>query len=138
MDFKLLSLDHLVLRAVNIDLMLAFYSNVLGCDVERSFPDTGLYQLRAGTSLIDLVDLSKELGQAGGGAPDPNGRNLDHFCLRIEPFEESALREHLRSHGVEAGKLVHRYGAEGTGPSLYIEDPEGNVIELKGPADAPE
>jgi len=135
MGFKLVSLDHLVLRAVDTKTMLGFYCDVLGCTLERSLPDSGLYQLRAGNSLIDLVDLSGELGRAGGGTPDPNARNLDHFCLRIEPFEASALRAHLHAHGIEAGEVKRRYGAEGNGPSLYIEDPEGNVVELKGPAD---
>lgn len=137
MTFQLISLDHLVLRAANLEAMLAFYRDVLGCVLERSAPESGLYQLRAGSSLIDIVDLAGELGRAGGGAPDPNGRNLDHFCLRIDPFEESAIRKHLRAHGIEAGELVRRYGAEGTGPSLYLQDPEGNTVELKGPADIP-
>jgi len=137
MGFKIISLDHLVLRAAKLEAMLAFYCDVLGCKLERSLPKSGLYQLRAGTSLIDLVDLDSELGREGGGAPDPNGRNLDHFCLRVDPFEESALRAHLRAHGVEAGELKRRYGAQGTGPSLYLEDPEGNIVELKGPADEP-
>jgi hypothetical protein len=104
--------------------------------LERTVPESGLYQLRAGNSLIDLVDLAGELGRAGGGTTDPNARNLDHFCLRIDPFDESALRAYLRAHGIEAGEVKRRYGAEGNGPSLYIEDPEGNVVELKGPADA--
>ncbi|MGY9107018.1 MAG: VOC family protein [Alphaproteobacteria bacterium] len=137
MAFKIIALDHLVLRATKLETMLDFYRDVLGCTLERSLPESGLYQLRAGSSLIDLVDLNSELGREGGGAPDPNARNLDHFCLRIEPFEEGTLRAHLRSHNIEAGELKRRYGAEGTGPSLYLEDPEGNTIELKGPADEP-
>jgi catechol 2,3-dioxygenase-like lactoylglutathione lyase family enzyme len=136
MSFRLVSLDHLVLRAADIKAMHGFYRDVLGCTLERSLPESGLYQLRAGNSLIDLVDLAGELGRAGGGTPDPNARNLDHFCLRIDPFDEAALRAHLRAHGIEAGEVKQRYGAEGNGPSLYIEDPEGNTIELKGPADA--
>ena len=135
MGFKLVSLDHLVLRAADIKTMLGFYRDVLGCTLERLLPDSGLYQLRAGDSLIDLVDLTGELGRAGGDAPDPNARNLDHFCLRIDPFVEAALRAHLATHGIEAGDVKTRYGAEGNGPSLYIEDPEGNVVELKGPAE---
>lgn len=135
MNFQLVSLDHVVLRAVHVEVMLAFYRDVLGCSLERSLPESGLFQLRAGNSLIDLVDVSGELGRAGGRPPDPNARNMDHFCFRIEPFDEVALREHLRSHGIEAGEAKWRYGAEGNGPSIYLEDPEGNTIELKGPAD---
>lgn len=135
MTFRLLSLDHLVLRAVDIQVMLNFYRDVLGCTLERKLPESGLFQLRAGTGLIDLIDLTGELGRAGGGAPTPDARNLDHFCIRIEPFDEAALRAHLSSHGIEAGEVKRRYGAEGNGPSLYIEDPEGNTVELKGPPD---
>jgi len=133
MKFRLVSLDHLVLRAAKIETMLHFYCDVLGCSLERSLPESGLYQLRAGTGLIDLVDLTGKLGRAGGDAPNPNARNLDHFCVRIEPFDEVTLRAYLSSHGIEAGDVRRRYGAEGNGPSLYVEDPEGNTVELKGP-----
>jgi hypothetical protein len=109
---------------------------VLGCTVERRQEAIGLIQLRAGRSLVDLVPVDGELGRAGGAAPGEEGRNLDHFCFRIEPFDEPALRRHLEAAGIQAGALATRYGAEGEGPSLYITDPEGNVVELKGPPDA--
>ncbi|RZJ12619.1 MAG: VOC family protein [Rubrivivax sp.] len=126
-------LDHLVLRVVDLEAMLAFYVDVLGCSVERRSDDIGLVQLRAGRSLIDLVPVSGQLGRVGGAAPGKQGRNLDHFCLRVEPFDEAALRAHLASHGTDAAKTESRYGAEGEGPSIYVSDPEGNVVELKGP-----
>ena len=126
-------LDHLVLRVVDLPAMLAFYGGVLGCTVERRVDTIGLVQLRAGRSLIDLVPVTGELGRAGGAAPGREGRNLDHFCLRVEPFDEAAIRAHLGAHGIEAGPLAQRYGAEGEGPSLYLQDPEGNTVELKGP-----
>lgn len=126
-------IDHLVLRVVDLDAMLDFYVHVLGCSVERRVDDIGLVQLRAGRSLIDLVPVDSELGRMGGAAPGAEGRNLDHFCLRVEPFDEVAIRAHLAAHGVEAGKTESRYGAEGQGPSIYLSDPEGNVVELKGP-----
>ena len=129
-------IDHLVLRVVDLDRMLRFYCDVLGCVVERRQQALGLVQLRAGRSLVDLVPVDGKLGQAGGAAPGHEGRNLDHFCFRVEPFDEAAIRAHLQSHGVEAGPLESRYGAEGLGPSLYISDPEGNTVELKGPAAA--
>jgi glyoxylase I family protein len=129
-------IDHLVLRVVNLDRMLAFYCDALGCTVERRQDAIGLVQLRAGRSLIDLVPIDSKLGREGGGAPDPHRRNLDHFCLRVEPFDEAAIRKHLRAHGVEAGPLEQRYGAEGQGPSIYLADPEGNTVELKGPPNA--
>ena len=128
-------IDHVVLRVSDVAAMLAFYRDVLGCPVERRQDDIGLIQLRAGRSLIDLVPIDGALGRAGGAAPGKEGRNLDHFCLRVEPFDESAIRARLQAHGIDAGPLASRYGAEGDGPSLYVSDPEGNVVELKGPAD---
>ena len=129
-------LDHLVLRVVDLDRMLQFYCEALRCAVERRDDSIGLVQLRAGRSLIDLVPVSGKLGRAGGAPPGIGGRNLDHFCLRVDPFNEAAIRLHLNDHGVKVGALETRIGAEGDGPSIYINDPEGNVIELKGPPDA--
>jgi catechol 2,3-dioxygenase-like lactoylglutathione lyase family enzyme len=126
-------IDHVVLRVVDLDRMLAFYRDALGCPIEKRQDDIGLIQLRAGQSLIDLVPLSGKLGKAGGAAPGAQGRNLDHFCLRVDPFDEAAIRAELAAHGIEAGPLESRYGAQGTGPSLYLNDPEGNVVELNGP-----
>ena len=126
-------IDHVVLRVVDLPAMLAFYCDVLGCAVERRADDLGLVQLRAGRSLIDLVPVDSPLGRAGGAPPGRGGRNMDHFCVRVEPFDETAIRRHLASHGVDAGPTEPRYGAEGQGPSIYISDPEENVVELKGP-----
>jgi catechol 2,3-dioxygenase-like lactoylglutathione lyase family enzyme len=132
--FRILDIDHLVLRVADLDRMLGFYVGALGCRIERRRDDIGLLQLRAGRSLIDLVPVQGPLGRAGGAAPGPQGRNMDHFCLRIEPFDEASLRERLAAHGVAAGAVEMRFGAEGEGPSIYLDDPEGNVVELKGPA----
>jgi catechol 2,3-dioxygenase-like lactoylglutathione lyase family enzyme len=126
-------LDHLVLRVVELDAMVRFYTAVLGCTLERRDDAIGLVQLRAGRSLVDLVPVDGRLGRSGGAAPGLQGRNLDHFCLRVEPFDEAAIRSTLAAAGVEGGPLEQRYGAEGSGPSIYLRDPEGNVIELKGP-----
>jgi len=127
------ALDHVVLRVADLERAKAFYRDVLGCPVEKWQPELGLLQLRAGAALIDLVPLDGKLGREGGAGPGAEGRNLDHFCVRLERFDESALRAHLAAHGVEAGAVVQRYGAEGNGPSLYIEDPDGNTVELKAP-----
>ncbi|MGB7192951.1 MAG: VOC family protein [Collimonas pratensis] len=126
-------IDHLVLRVIDLDQMLHFYCEVLGCSVERRQEAIGLVQLRAGNSLLDLVPVDGKLGSAGGAAPGKEGRNLDHFCFRVEPFDEAAIRSHLQAHQVAAGPLASRNGAEGEGPSIYVSDPEGNVVELKGP-----
>ena len=131
--FHLLALDHVVLRVADLARSRAFYCDVLGCNFEKWQEDLGLLQLRAGSSLIDLVTLDGPLGRAGGAPPGREARNVDHFCLRIRPFDEAALRAHLAAHGVTAGEVVERYGAEGTGPSLYLSDPDGNTVELKGP-----
>ncbi len=130
---KLQGLDHLVLRVVDLDAMLRFYTGTLGCSIERRQDEIGLVQLRAGHSLIDLVPVDGKLGRMGGAAPGTEGRNMDHFCLRVEPFDAVSIRAHLAAQGVEAGDTESRYGAEGEGPSIYLSDPEGNVVELKGP-----
>ena len=114
-------IDHVVLRCADLERTLAFYRDVLGCPPESVQP--GLVQLRAGRSLVDLVPAQ---GPAGGC-------NMDHLCLRVEPFDAGAIARHLEAHGVAPGAVVQRSGADGTGPSMYIQDPEGNRVELKGP-----
>jgi len=127
-------LDHLVLRVADLQRSLAFYCGVLGCREERRLPEFGLVQLRAGNSLIDLVPVESVLGKPLGAGPGASGRNLDHFALQIAPFDAAAIRTHLERNGIEVGDVNQRYGAEGTGPSIYIKDPDGNTVELKGPA----
>ena len=129
----LLGLDHVVLRVRDMPRVTRFYCDVLGCRVEKVQQELGLVQLRAGQSLVDLVSVDGELGMKGGAAPGAEGRNMDHFCLRVEPFDPLAILAHLIRHGVVPGETKSRYGADGYGPSIYISDPEGNVIELKGP-----
>lgn len=130
---RLRDIDHVVFRVVDLARMERFYCEVLGCAVERREETLGLVQLRAGRSLVDLVPVDGELGRKGGAAPGREGRNVDHVCFRVETFEPDVLRDYLRQRGVTVGEVGMRYGAEGRGPSLYITDPEGNVIELKGP-----
>lgn len=127
--FRVLGIDHVVLRARDPRALVRFYVEALGCPVEREQPDIGLIQLRAGRALIDIVD-------AADAPPGAEGRNLDHLCLRIEPWDLDAIRAHLAAHGARIGEYGERYGAEGRGPSLYLYDPEGNMLELKGPAAA--
>ncbi len=129
-------IDHVVLRVVDLERVERFYRDVLGCTVARRQEAIGLIQLRAGSSLVDLVPVDGKLGRMGGAPPGKEGRNVDHVCFRVEPFDEAAIRAHLAAHGVEAGPLDSRFGAEGDGPSIYLQDPEGNTIELKGPPSA--
>ena len=126
-------IDHLVLRVVDLERMLSFYCDVLGCSVERRQDDLGLVQLRAGSSLIDLVPVDGKLGSQGGAAPGREGRNMDHFCLRLRSFDEISISSYLAERGIAVGEAASRYGAEGKGPSIYLSDPEGNTVELKGP-----
>ncbi|MGZ5196084.1 MAG: VOC family protein, partial [Ramlibacter sp.] len=116
--FTIRRIDHIVLRVRDLEAMRRFYLDVLGCTAEREQPELGLYQLRGGDSLIDLVTIVGKLGRAGGAAPAREGRNLDHFCLRIDPYDEAALRAWLAAKGVNVGDTGQRYGAEGEGPSL--------------------
>jgi len=132
--FQLQQIDHVVLRVRDGAAMQAFYCDVLGCSVERRQDGIGLVQLRAGQSLIDLVPVDGKLGRMGGAAPGAEGRNMDHLCLRAEPFDREAIVAHLETHGVRVGDFGMRYGAEGEGPSQYLFDPEDNLVELKGPS----
>ncbi len=132
--FSLRKLDHVVLRVTDLRASVAFYVDALGCTMEKEQANIGLYQVRAGDSLIDLVPIDQLLGRMGGAGPAAEGRNLDHFAIQIAPFDLEAIRAHLQSVGVEIGEIGQRYGAEGTGPSVYVRDPDGNVVELKGPS----
>lgn len=134
--FQLCGLDHIVLRVVDLERMRRFYKDVLGCSEEREQAEIGLYQLRAGAALIDLVTVSGKLGGMRGAAPGAEGRNLDHFALALDGFDEAAIRAHLAQMGVAVEQAGPRYGAGGEGPSIYIRDPEGNIVELNGPAGA--
>ena len=132
---KILGLDHIVLRVRDMQRMVAFWRDALGCTVEKVQPQFGLVHIRAGSALIDLVDIAGKLGTEGGGAPSSEGRNLDHFCLRVEPFDPAAIRKRLEGLGVAVDPPKRRFGAEGYGDSIYLADPEGNRIELKGPSE---
>ena len=133
MTIRIRELDHLVLRVRDLAAMLRFYCDGLGCTLEKRQDDIGLVQLRAGRALLDLVPVDGQLGRAGGAPPGREARNLDHFCFRVEPFDEAEIRTQLARVGATGGPVEQRYGAEGEGPSLYVADPEGNVVELKGP-----
>ena len=131
--FRLRQLDHVVLRVRDVAAMRRFYCDVLGCTPELDQAGIGLFQLRAGASLIDLVDVNSKLGSQGGAAPGVEARNMDHFCLAVDDYDEAAIVAHLKAHDARVGDVGMRYGAEGEGPSIYVLDPEGNVVELKGP-----
>jgi glyoxylase I family protein len=127
--FHIIGIDHVVLRAADPAALERFYMEVLGCAFEKR--QGTLAQLRAGHALIDIVPAD-EAGPAEGTS-STGGANLDHLCLRVEPFDAAAIANHLAACGVRCGEETSRYGAEGQGPSVYLHDPEGNGIELKGP-----
>ena len=128
-------IDHVVLRVRDMDAMRRFYCDVLGAAHVAWRPEFGMSHLKAGASMIDLVAVDGPLGKPGGAAPGKEGRNMDHLCLRIEPFDQEAIVAHLARHDVAVGEIRRRYGAEGNGISIYVADPEGNTVELKGPSD---
>jgi catechol 2,3-dioxygenase-like lactoylglutathione lyase family enzyme len=117
-------LDHVVLRVADMDRAIAFYEEVLGLHVERRLAEIGLVQLRAGAAMIDLMPRTED---------EDDGRNMDHFAVRIEQMDVPALSAHLKRNGIDPGEVRRRYGAEGYGSSIYITDPDGNTVELKGP-----
>ena len=114
----------MVLRVRDLDAMRRFYCDVLGATHVAYRPEFRMSHLRVGNAMIDLVEA------------DPGqGRNMDHLCLRIEGFDQGALVAHLERQRVPVGKIATRFGAEGNGVSIYLTDPEGNTVELKGPSD---
>ena len=127
------AIDHVVLRVKDLSAALAFYRDALGLTIEREL-DIGLVQLRAGASLIDLVPVSSRLGSAGGPPAGRDGHNMDHVALELARFDPAEIHAHLDAHGIEHGDVADRYGAKGSGPSIYVKDPDGNTVELKGPA----
>jgi catechol 2,3-dioxygenase-like lactoylglutathione lyase family enzyme len=129
--FTLAGLDHVVIRARDIDAMLSFYRDVLGLRVAKHNAPLGLWHLDAGGSMIDLVDMNGTLGQAGGPAPD-GAPNVDHVAIKLAEFDESAIRAYLASKGVDSQEARVRFGARGDGPSIYLNDPDGNGVELTG------
>ncbi|HTK00804.1 MAG TPA: VOC family protein [Bordetella sp.] len=128
---KTTGIDHVVLRVRDLDRMIAFYQGVLGCEVAHRQDALGLVHLRAGASLIDLVDVAGTLGVKGGDAPSGSANNMDHLCLRVADFDVETIRRELEAHGVEIGEIAERYGASGRATSIYLRDPEGNGLELR-------
>lgn len=129
MSFHVERIDHVVLRVRNLDGMVRFYEQALGFKVERTIDRLKLVQMRAGASMLDLIEHDRP-----PNLPNDAGGNMDHLAFRVEPFDRDAIAARLEPLGATVGEAVQRYGAEGTGPSVYFHDPEGNQIELKGPS----
>jgi glyoxylase I family protein len=132
--FAVQHIDHVVLRVQDLEAAIVFYRAALGCTVVRRRDDLGLVHLRLGSSMLDLVAVDGPLGRRGGPAAGAQGRNVDHLCVRIEPFDEATVHAHLEQLGIgHSGAAQTNFGAEGEGPSIYVTDLDGNSIELKGP-----
>ncbi len=130
--FSLLGLDHVVFLVDDMARALDFYGRVLGCQPGYSYPALGMEQVWCGNALIVLWDVSHP-GAAGAVPPVRGGRNVDHVCINLGPFDHEAMRAHLAAHGVEIDREAFHGGARGMGDSFYVCDPFGNKLELKGP-----
>ena len=126
------AIDHIVLRVADADASIAFYRDILGCPIEKRNDTIGLIHLRAGSSLIDLIPIAGALGSIGGAGPSSKGRNVDHICLRLNNYDPNEVGSYLETHGIAYELPANRYGSGGVGPSIYLKDPDGNGIELRG------
>ena len=121
---KVAEIDHVVLRCRDQNRAYDFYTRILGLSEERRIAQIGLIQLRAGRSMIDLVPAT--------GARVETALNVDHICIGIEARDLNEVAAYLRGQAVEVmGEPAMRYGAHGSGLSIYLRDPEGNTVELK-------
>lgn len=121
---KIAGIDHVVVRISNLDRSIAFYCGVLGCALDWRRDDIGLAHLRVGNAFVDLLVSTP--------FPADGLRNMDHLCLSVAGFDLEEAKAHLRANGIAPGEEGRRYGASGWGLSLYLEDPDGNGIELRG------
>ncbi len=129
--FHLQTIDHVVILAADAPRLAAFYVEVIGCKLAWDRPELGLTHLEAGNAMLDIVSIDGPLGKNGVALPVGPGRNVDHLCLRIAPFDFEAMRRHFAAFGITVEPPQMRYGAQGRGASIYLLDPEGNGIELK-------
>lgn len=133
--FTMKGLDHIVIRCTDLAAIKRFYCDVLGGKMAKEDTDIGLYQVRIGDHIVDLMLVDEPSGRKGGPAPGADGHSMDHFAIQVTPYNDDAIREYLAAHGVDLGATIIRGGAEGEAPGIHIKDPEGNTVELKGPPD---
>lgn len=119
---RVVGLDHIVLNVADVERSLAFYRDALGLQPvrvdewrrgEAPFPSV---RVDEGT-IIDLLQVAR------------SGENADHFCLVIEKVDLEAVKASGRFDVVDGPGP--RFGARGEGTSLYVRDPDGNVVELR-------
>ncbi|MFK7753233.1 MAG: VOC family protein [Sedimentitalea sp.] len=128
MSPKLSALDHLVLTVRDLDRTVAFYTSVLGMEVERFHPADGStrYALRFGCQKINLHVAGHEF--------EPKARNPAPGSGDLCFLSQTALQDwqsHLAAKGIaiEEGPVA-RTGATGPILSLYVRDPDGTLIEI--------
>ncbi len=135
--FMPVGIDHVVFVVDDMQRALRFYQDVLGCRPGYSYPALGMEQVWFGSALIVLWDITHP-GAASAVPPVAGGRNVDHVCLAVSPFDHDQLRAHLKAHDVEIYREAFHGGARGMGYSFYLLDPFGNRLEIKGPAEYPD
>ncbi|HYZ48276.1 MAG TPA: VOC family protein [Sphingomonas sp.] len=133
LPFGLIGIDHVVLLVSGMDRARSFYERVLGCTLSTELLESGMIQMRAGESLIDLVDIATPEG-AWARPAVAGGRNVDHVAIAITDCDPAALKMHLEQHGVAVEEEGMRAGARGESWSIYFRDPDQNLIELSLPA----
>jgi catechol 2,3-dioxygenase-like lactoylglutathione lyase family enzyme len=117
-------IDHVVIKVADLDRSIRFYCDVLGCTLEWRRDEIALAHLRVGSAFVDLL--------ASPSMPSDSARNMDHLCLTVADFDVDHVRRHLQDHGIVVGAAAERFGASGWGQSLYVTDPDGNGLELRG------
>jgi glyoxylase I family protein len=120
--FKLLGLDHLLLHVRGMAEAERFYCGVIGCSVEHRLPKYAMLELSAGVTLVDTKDPSGSWALEGAAA----GRNVDHFAILTDGFEEEPMGEWLAANKVP----IEEVRDEGEEFSFYVRDPSGNLVEL--------
>ena len=121
------ALDHIVLIVEDVDRSVAWYRDVLGLEALRYdewkrgevfFPSL---RINEGT-IIDIVPR-------GDGERAPRDLNVDHFCVTAAPLDLAEVAASGTFDVVEGP--VERWGARGDATSLYVRDPDGNVVEIR-------
>lgn len=135
--FEIHGIDHVVFLVDDMDKALGFYRDLLGCKVGYEYPNLGMVQVWAGVSLIVLWDITHP-GAKRAIPPISNGRNVDHVCLALGRFDPDEMKKFLEASEIQIVEEANHGGARGVGYSIYVNDPFGNKLELKGPPEYPD
>ena len=125
---KVIGFDHLVINTRDVDRAIEFYRDVLGLEILRE------EEFRAGKVGFVSVRVTDEtiIDVRPSASDQPFVKNVDHICVRLAPTDLMRVKDELRARGLETQDEVNtRWGAQGYGESLYVDDPEGQTIELK-------